>query len=211
MKREEIDFPPEHQALRDDVSLLGAMIGELLREQCGGALFERVETARSAAIDRRVGEDDGSALLAQCRIDDADEASAFVRAFSAWFRMVNLAEQVHRIRRRREYLAAGEGVQPDSLADVFEKLAGEGHGWEAIRWRIDVLRIEPVFTDHPTEATRRSVLEKEQRMAGYLIERLDPSLPRNVAKRLIDRVRMEQTIAWQTAEQSHTRPTVADE
>lgn len=211
MKREEIDFPPEHQALRDDVSLLGAMIGELLREQCGEELFQRVETARSAAIDRRVGEDDGSALLEQCRIDDADEASAFVRAFAAWFRMVNLAEQVHRIRRRREYLAAGEGVQPDSLADVFEKLADAGHDWESIRSRLDGLLIEPVFTAHPTEATRRSVLEKEQRMAGYLIERLDPSLPRNVSKRLIDRVRMEQTIAWQTAEQSRTRPTVADE
>ncbi len=211
MKRQDIDFPPEHQALRDDVSLLGAMIGELLREQCGDELFERVETSRSAAIARRVGEDDGSSLLEQCRIADAGEASAFVRAFAAWFRMVNLAEQVHRIRRRREYKAAGEGVQPDSLADVFEKLAGEGKDWEDVRACLDDLLVEPVFTAHPTEATRRSVLEKEQRMARYLVERLDPGLSENAANRLIDRVRMEQTIAWQTAEQSRTRPSVADE
>jgi phosphoenolpyruvate carboxylase len=211
MKRQDIDFPAEHQPLRDDVSLLGGMIGELLREQCGDALFERVETSRSAAIARRVGEDDGTSLLEQCRIDDAAEASAFVRAFAAWFRMVNLAEQVHRIRRRREYMAAGEGVQPDSLADVFEKLAGEGNDWETVRSRLDDLLVEPVFTAHPTEATRRSVLEKEQRMARYLVERLDPGLSENAANRLIDRVRMEQTIAWQTAEQSRTRPSVADE
>ncbi len=211
MKRHEIDFPPEHQPLRDDVSLLGGMIGELLREQCGDALFERVETARSAAIARRVGDDDGSELLAQCRIDEAAEASAFVRAFAAWFRMVNLAEQVHRIRRRREYMAAGEGVQPDSLSDVFEKLADEGRDWETVREALADLLVEPVFTAHPTEATRRSILEKEQRMASYLVERLDPGLSENAARRLIDRVRMEQTVAWQTAEQSRSRPSVADE
>jgi phosphoenolpyruvate carboxylase len=211
MKRQEIDFPSEHQPLRDDVSLLGAMIGELLREQCGDALFERVETARAAAIARRVGDDDGSELLAQCRIDDAGEASAFVRSFAAWFRMVNLAEQVHRIRRRREYMAAGEGVQPESLADVFEKLATDGQDWETVRTMLAGLLVEPVFTAHPTEATRRSILEKEQRMARYLVERLDPGLSENAANRLVDRVRMEQTIAWQTAEQSRSRPSVADE
>ncbi|QKK02995.1 MAG: phosphoenolpyruvate carboxylase [Pseudomonadota bacterium] len=211
MKRQDIDFPPEHRPLRDDVSLLGGMIGELLREQCGDGLFERVETARSAAIARRTGEDDGSALLAQCRIDDAGQADAFVRAFAAWFRMVNLAEQVHRIRRRREYMAAGEGAQPDSLADVFEQLSDQGHDWETVRSRLGELLIEPVFTAHPTEATRRSILEKEQRMATYLVERLDPGLSENAANRLVDRVRMEQTIAWQTAEQSRSRPTVADE
>ncbi|MDZ7790411.1 MAG: phosphoenolpyruvate carboxylase [Xanthomonadales bacterium] len=211
MKRQEIDFPPEHQPLRDDVSLLGALIGDLLREQCGDALFERVETARAAAIARRVGENDGSELLSQCRIEDAGEASEFVRAFAAWFRMVNLAEQVHRIRRRREYMAAGEGVQPDSLSDVFEKLAGEGRDWETVRETLADLLVEPVFTAHPTEATRRSILEKEQRMASYLVERLDPGLSENASNRLIDRVRMEQTIAWQTAEQSRSRPTVADE
>ncbi len=211
MKRQEIDFPSEHQPLRDDVSLLGGMIGELLREQCGDALFERVETARSAAIARRVGEDDGSQLMSQSRIEDAVEASSFVRAFAAWFRMVNLAEQVHRIRRRREYMAAGEGVQPDSLSDVFEKLANEGQDWETVRERLAELLVEPVFTAHPTEATRRSILEKEQRMARYLVERLDPGLSENASNRLVDRVRMEQTIAWQTAEQSRSRPTVADE
>ncbi len=211
MKRDQIDFPPRHEPLREDVSLLGALVGELLREQCGETLFQRVEDARSAAIDRRTGQGTTADLLDLCRIDDPAVASDFVRGFSAWFRMVNLAEQVHRIRRRREYQAEGAGIQPESLADVFSRLREAGTGWEAVRELFDELLIEPVFTAHPTEATRRSVLEKEQRMARYLVQRLDPGLPANEVNRLIDRVRMEQTIAWQTAEQSQQRPTVADE
>ena len=211
MKRDQIDFPPQHEALREDVSLLGGMVGELLKEQCGEALFERVESARSAAIDRRTGDADGESLRTLCRFNDYRQASDFVRAFTTWFRMVNLAEQIHRIRRRREYRAEGEIVQPESLADVFRKLADDGMSWEDASELLDELMIEPVFTAHPTEATRRSILEKEQRMAAYLVQRLDPTLPEREVDRLVDRVRMEATIAWQTAEQSHVRPTVADE
>jgi len=211
MKRDQIDFPARHEALRDDVSLLGGLIGELLREQCGEVLFERVELARSAAIDRRSGKGSRQVLADMCRFDDAAFAIDFVRGFTAWFRAVNLAEQVHRIRRRREYRRAEAGLQPDSLADVFRQLKDAGHDWRVVEKLLADVLIEPVFTAHPTEATRRSILEKEQRMARYLVQRMDPSLPANEAQRLIDRVQMEQTIAWQTAEQSHTRPTVADE
>jgi phosphoenolpyruvate carboxylase len=211
MKRDQIDFPARHEPLRDDVSLLGGLVGELLREQCGETLFERVEAARSAAIQRRTGAEEGHRLDELCRFEDSEQAQDFVRGFAAWFRMVNLAEQVHRIRRRRQYQAEQAGHQPDSLADVLGRLAAEGLAWEELEALLGQMLIEPVFTAHPTEATRRSVLEKEQRMARYLIQRLDPSLPRAEVDRLIDRVRMEQTIAWQTAEQSHERPTVADE
>ncbi|TVQ36801.1 MAG: phosphoenolpyruvate carboxylase [Wenzhouxiangella sp.] len=211
MKREQIDFPPQHEPLRDDVSLLGGLVGDLLKEQCGQSLFDRVEAARAAAIERRAGDDERSDLEALCKFEDWSEATDFVRGFAAWFRMVNLAEQVHRIRRRRQYQAEGAGAQPDSLADVMVRLKQSGLGWEELSRELEKLLVEPVFTAHPTEATRRSILEKEQRMARYLVQRLDPSLPANEVKRLVDRVGMEQTIAWQTAEQSHERPTVADE
>ncbi len=211
MKRERIDFPPQHEALRDDVSLLGGLVGELLREQCGERLFNRVEEARQTAIERRAGEAPTSALQPLCQFEDPADASAFARAFASWFRMVNLAEQIHRIRRRRDYQSEEKGFQPDSLADALASLKDAGLSWEDIAGFLPELMIEPVFTAHPTEATRRSILEKEQRMARYLVQRLDPSMPPQEAQRLIDRVRMEMTIAWQTAEQSHARPTVADE
>ena len=211
MRRDQIDFPARHEPLREDVSILGSLVGDLLREQCGEKLFMRVESARSAAIDRRLGQETGDQLETLCRFDEFDQASDFVRGFAAWFRMVNLAEQVHRIRRRRQYQAEGAGFQPESLVDVLNQLRQAGYSWQDVEPVLDKLLIEPVFTAHPTEATRRSILEKEQRMAGYLIQRLDPDLPVGEVNRLIDRVRMEQTIAWQTAEQSRSRPTVADE
>jgi len=211
MKRDQIDFPTRHEPLRVDVSLLGSMVGELLLEQCGEAVFERIEAARSAAIDRRSGNGSAESLETLACLENPAQATDFVRGFAAWFRMVNLAEQVHRIRRRRQYQAEDAGIQPESLADALTQLRASGVEWETVRSRLDKFLIEPVFTAHPTEATRRSVLEKEQRMARYLIQRLDPDMPKAEADRLLDRVRMEQTISWQTAEQSHERPSVADE
>ena len=211
MKRDQIDFPPRHEPLREDVSLLGKMVGELLLEQCGEDVFSRIETARSAAIDRRSTGQSADQLKQLSRIESPSQATDFVRGFAAWFRMVNLAEQVHRIRRRRQYQAEEAGIQPESLADALAQLKDNNVDWATIRGQLDDFLIEPVFTAHPTEATRRSVLEKEQRMARYLIQRLDPDMPKAESDRLLDRVRMEQTIAWQTAEQSKERPSVADE
>ena len=210
MQREQIDFPPEHAPLREDVGALGAMVGELLREQCGQALFTRVESARAVAIDRRGGAADGAALERACAFGDAGAALDFVRGFAAWFRMVNLAEQVHRIRRQRAW-DAGPDPQPEGLQAVFTALSERGVSWSDLEPVLADLLIEPVLTAHPTEATRRSILEKEQRMAQYLVQRFDASQPAGVLGRLIDRVRMELTIAWQTAEQAAVRPTVADE
>jgi phosphoenolpyruvate carboxylase len=210
MKREQIDFPAEHAPLREDVGALGAMVGELLEEQCGSALFARVESARAAAIDRRTGSGDGNALERACAFDDVDAARDFVRGFAAWFRMVNLAEQVHRIRRQRAWDAGAE-PQPEGLEAVFAALRERGAAWSDVEEVLAGVLVEPVLTAHPTEATRRSILEKEQRMAQYLVQRFDTGQPRRVLERLIDRVRMELTIAWQTAEQAAVRPTVADE
>jgi len=210
MKREEIDFPAEHDPLRDDVGELGSMVGDLLREQCGERLFMRVETARAAAIDRRNGATGSDALGNQCRFDEPTQALDFVRGFAAWFRMVNLAEQVHRIRRQRAW-ATGKEPQPESLEAVLRGLRDDGLDFDEFEPMLADLLIEPVLTAHPTEATRRSILEKEQRMAEYLVQRFDTTQSARTLHRLIDRVRMELTIAWQTAEQSAVRPTVADE
>lgn len=210
MKREQIDFPPEHDALRRDVGLLGAVVGELLREQCGEALFQRVEQARSAAIARRNQEAEGERLQPLCCFGDVSQTADFVRGFAIWFRMVNLAEQVHRIRRQRDW-ARSERPQPDGLEAAIKELRDAGMSRTSLLDALTTTCIEPVLTAHPTEATRRSILEKEQRMARYLIQRFDTSLDARTDQRLIDRVRMELTIAWQTAEQVEHRPSVADE
>jgi phosphoenolpyruvate carboxylase len=103
-KRTDIHFPPKHEALREDVHALGELVGEMLREQGGERLLETVEQDRVLAIRRREGDPDAAAALTvRVRGRPPGEARDLVRAFSTWFQMVNLAEKVHRIRRRREY------------------------------------------------------------------------------------------------------------
>ena len=209
MSRREIDFPERHAALRDEVSELGARVGEMLVEQCGQELFDRVEAARRAAIRRREGADSDIAGL--CSGLDAETARLLARGFAAWFRVVNLAEQVHRIRRRRDWQASETRPQPDSLVDVREGLERDGWNGADLRRRLGGIWMGLVFTAHPTEATRRSILEREQAIARLLVERLDSSLPPAERQRIADRIRTEMTVAWQTEEQPGVRPSVADE
>ncbi|MEY2852920.1 MAG: hypothetical protein RL030_52, partial [Pseudomonadota bacterium] len=119
MDRNQIKFPPKHLALREDVHQLGALVGEILREQGGDELFDQVEGDRIAAIARRNG-DAAAAQSLEVTVAGRPPAAAreLVRAFSTWFQTVNLAERVHRIRRRREYfLADGGKPQPGGVQD----------------------------------------------------------------------------------------------
>jgi phosphoenolpyruvate carboxylase len=211
MTRRDIRFEPKDEPLRQDVHLFGALVGDVIREQGGDPLFAAVEGARRAAIARREGEADGEARLLDAVCDRTPaEADALVRAFSTYFKVVNLVEQVHRIRRRRDYLRQG-AVQPESLADAFRRLRDAGFDADAVRTLCARLRVEPVLTAHPSEATRRTILVKLQRIARALVDRLDPSLTPDESHAAIARIRSEVTVMWQTEEQPSERPTVMDE
>ncbi|MEZ5330833.1 MAG: phosphoenolpyruvate carboxylase [Thermoanaerobaculia bacterium] len=211
----DVELNAKDEPLRHDVRELGALVGEMLVEQGGPELFERVESARRLAIRRRQGDAAAGAELARdLAALDAVGAGELVRAFAAYFRVVNLAEKVHRIRRRRSYLRVEDGPpQPESLLDVLARLRAERPELSAsdLQELLDGLRVEPVFTAHPTEATPRVLLEKEQRIARSLVERLDPSLTVPERRAIDARLRAEVTTAWQTRELSAERPTVADE
>ena len=98
---------PHDAPLREDVSRIGAMVGQMLAEQRGEAFFERVEAVRTSAIRRR-REDEPVALLDRALSGmQPDEAEALARAFATYFQAVNIAERVHRIRRRRDYQPSG--------------------------------------------------------------------------------------------------------
>jgi phosphoenolpyruvate carboxylase len=207
----EVEFGPTDEALREDVGRLGRMVGELLVEQEGDAFFARVEAARKAAIERRERDEPMHALLAQLQGLDAGIADALCRAFATYFQVVNIAERVHRVRRRREYEIAGAAPQPDGLHDVLLRLRDAGVGVDELSAMIARLDIEPVFTAHPTEASRRALLEKEQDILRALIA--DLGATRTPRERATDwaRLRMALTASWQTADISRLRPTVADE
>jgi phosphoenolpyruvate carboxylase len=212
MYRQNIQFPAKDAPLREDVHALGALVGEILLEQCGEVRFDQVEGDRVAAIRRREGDEGGAeALLARARGRDPAEARDLVRAFSTWFQVVNLAEKVHRIRRRREYLNNSAQPQPRGIGDALLRLAREGRSLGDVRGLLEHICIYPVFTGHPTESTRRTILRKQQRIAELLLDRLDPSMTPGERRATWEQIRTELTSGWQTEEHPRERLTVADE
>ena len=215
--RREIRFADKDAPLRDDVRTLGALVGDVIREQGGDALFRRVESARVAAIRRRELQGEATSeeeLQAVVRGLAPRDAGELVHGFATYFEVVNLAERIHRIRRRRDHLR-GEGTgaapQEGSLEDTLQRLAAARLGPDDARQLLARLLFEPVFTAHPTEATRRTLLEKQQTIGRLLVRRLDPSLTPSEERATLGRIREEITIAWQTEAQFTQRPTVLDE
>lgn len=212
MPRKDISFTAKDTALRDDVHALGALVGEVLRDQGGDELFAEVEGDRQLAIRRR--DDDGSAgieLKVRSETRAPEQAEDLIRAFTTWFQMVNMAEKVHRVRRRRAYFNDSSKPQPGGLTDCFQRLQQRGHTLDQTVELLGRLSIEPVFTAHPTESTRRTLLRQQQRIARLLLSRLDPSLPPAERRLTLDRLRTELSTGWQTADNSREKLTVADE
>lgn len=207
----EVDFLPQDEGLRADVSRLGALVGDVLAEQEGEAFFTRVERLRRAAIRRREADAPMDELARSLEGLEPELAQTLTRAFSTYFQVVNLAEQVHRIRRRRDYQRRDAGPQPEGLEASLAALRDAGVAADAVAAMLAALDVEPVFTAHPTEAVRRSLLEKEQEMARCLIAGFDAARPRVEREREAARLRMALTAGWQTSEASPERPSVQDE
>lgn len=212
MHRHDIQFPPKDAALREDVHALGALVGEIVREQGGTELFELVEGDRVAAIRRREGEPEGAIELT-IRAQGRSPAVAhdLVRAFSTWFEAVNLAEKVHRIRRRRQYLLSDSAPQPQGVRECLLKLKQQGFTLAQTIELIGGLRIGPIFSAHPSESTRRTLLRKQQHIAQLLFERMNPTLSAQEQATVWSRIRTEITTVWQTEEHPRQQLTVADE
>ena len=205
------DFLPHDGPLREDVHRLGAMVGRMLAEQGGEGFFQRVEQVRTASIRRRRegrAVDDLAESLAGL---EAEEAEALARAFAAYFQAVNTAERVHRIRRRRDYQREGGAPQPESLLAVLQRLKAQGASADELLEWLYKLKVEPVFTAHPTEAIRRSLLEKEQAIVRALVDNFDPTRTPQERKEDDDRIFTALSAGWQTAEASPIRPSVQDE
>jgi len=211
-KRQNIEFDEKDTGLRRDVHDLGAIVGELLREQGGDALFDVVESARRTAIDRREGDQKaGQHLEALVHSLSPLTARNFIRAFSTYFQVVNTAEQVHRIRRRRDYLKDSSARQPGGIEETIFRLKESGLDLHAVQDLLESLHIEPVFTADNIEPTRRTILRKQQNIVRRLVEIQNPALTPQETKACFESIRSDITTIWQTEEHPHEIRTVFDE
>jgi phosphoenolpyruvate carboxylase len=207
--------------LRRDVRSLGMLLGEVLREQAGDELFAEVEALRQGTIRRRDAEAHGqseeadrnaASALAMVHKLPPEHAILLTRAFAFYFELINLAETNHRKRRRIALrLSGGAGRQRGSLAGTLAEMRRVGiSSNEALDWLKRVLII-PVFTAHPTEVARRTVMFKRRRIGEFLASLDRIPVPEQDLARLEQLVLAEITSLWQTDEVRSRRPTVYDE
>ena len=195
--------------LAREVKLVGALLGQVIVEQEGAELFDLLEQLRRSAIRRRDSANhaplDALPLLGR----SPAELLAVARAFTAYFLLINLAEEKHRVRtlRRRERA----GVLPESIADAIAQLARAKLPTTDLRALLDRLLLRPVLTAHPTEARRRTVLVAQRRLYRLLDRFDDPRLTRRQDRDLRRRLREEMTVLWQTSQGRRQRPTPLDE
>jgi phosphoenolpyruvate carboxylase len=199
-------------ALRRDVRLLGDILGRILVEQEGQQLLDEEEHIRLLARDARAsGESARHDELRRAVSALGPERQALVlRAFGVYFQLVNLAEQHHRLRRRRQY-EHEQRVPRESLAEAVARLVQAGIEAEELERAARGLSLELVLTAHPTEATRRTVLAAHLRLARLLGQLDDASLTPARRRRVEAALAEEVTLLWQTDEIRSRRPHVVDE
>ena len=185
--------------LRADVRKLGDLLGESLVRQEGQELLELVEAVRKAVKDG--GGDD---LLSTLSIEQSVQ---LVRAFSTYFNLANVAEQVHRARVLADARAQGGSWMAKAVDKIAAaqsaKVSGHEFSTEDVNRWVNELMVRPVFTAHPTEAARRSVLNKLGRVAK-LLDQPSTEAQRNQLAETID-------VLWQTDELRVGRPEPLDE
>ena len=195
--------------LRANVRLLGDVLGAVLVEQEGEELLALEERIRGLAREAREA-GDRSELERAIRGLGLEQQSTVLRAFSLFFQLANIAEQHHRLRRRRQYEHEGR-VPRESLAAAVTQLREAGVGDDELLAAASRLELRPVLTAHPTEATRRTILQAHQRLATALRRLDDPELPHSTRRRVDEQIAEEVTVLWQTDEVRSRRPRVVDE
>ena len=196
--------------LRDDVRFLGAALGNTVKSRHGDAFFATVERVRVLAKGARAGNvEDGAALNQLLAGLPVDEATRVARAFAHFLTLANVAEQHHRVRRRTE--ARRQAVpQPGAFDVVLPRVLGAGISAADVVHAARALDVELVFTAHPTEVQRRTLLHLHRRIATALNAR-DGGLADADRATVDEDIRREILVAWESDEVRPERPTPLDE
>ena len=193
--------------LREDVHLLGELLGNTIREQYGDDFLDKIEQIRKGAkADRRGAGDELSTRVNQLQ---ENELLPVARAFNQFLNLANIAEQYQLIHRRDESQPAP--FESRVLPELLARLQSEGHSNESLARQLGRLEIELVLTAHPTEVARRTLIQKYDAIAAQLA--LQDHRDLTTAEREQIRQRLQRLIAeaWHTEEIRRTRPTPVDE
>ena len=198
--------------LRDDINMLGRILGDVIRSAAGEAVFEYIEAIRASTKGIRQGDVGHLAevqdLLRGLPIGVAREVT---RGFGLFLTLANVAEQHHRLRRRRTHECLGDSPQPGSLDATLEHLLAAGVERETLVEALRRQRTELVLTAHPTEITRSTVIQKLNEVSELLRENDRPDLVPFERERVVERLRAIITSLWFTDEIRRDHPTPLDE
>ncbi|WP_139990776.1 phosphoenolpyruvate carboxylase [Paenibacillus paridis] len=200
--------------LRRDVRFLGNILGDVLVHQGGRELLDIVERIReqSKALRAEFVPEIFDQFKGNISSLSPEIRHQVIRAFAIYFQLVNIAEQNHRIRRKRDYeVSAGETVQRGSIESAVQDLKERGISMPDVQEILSNISLELVMTAHPTEATRRAVLDIHKRIAVDVMELDNPTLTYREREKLREKLMNEVLILWQTDELRDRKPTVIDE
>ncbi len=198
--------------LKEDIRLLGRLLGEVIRHQEGETVYEIVETIRQTAVKFRRDTDPqaGAELDKMLKKLTRDQTNSVVRAFSYFSHLANIAEDQHHNRRRRAHLLAGSAPQAGSVAATLSKLDTAGVAGKAVQGFFNDALVSPVLTAHPTEVQRKSILDAGREIARLLALRDLPMTARE-KQRNTQLLHAEIAQLWQTRMLRYSRLTVDDE
>ncbi|SDR60536.1 Phosphoenolpyruvate carboxylase, type 1 [Rhizobiales bacterium GAS191] len=211
--RDTLEEPLKDAPLREDIRLLGRILGDTVRDQEGEAVFDVVERIRQTSIRFHRDGDEPARRELEAILNELspEEALRIVRAFSYFSHLANVAEDQHHIRRTRAHQLQGSAPRAGTLAHALERARQAGLGMAELRGFFESAHIRPVLTAHPTEVRRKSTLDREMEIARLLGERDLIQQTAEEKQASEEALRLAVLTLWQTSLLRRKRLTVLDE
>jgi len=205
--------PLSDKELRARVRLFGNLLGQVIRSKAGEHVFNSVEVLRRGYISLRNREDPARRRRIANVVEnlDPDTLSNVVRSFSTYFSLVNIAEESFQHRQRRRLLRIGGPLWKGSFDETLREFRTRGISLAELGTLMQQMMYVPVFTAHPTEAKRRTIMEAQRRIYNISEELNDPRLGRTERDSIRKKLEAEIQVLWQTDEVRVHRPRVSDE
>jgi phosphoenolpyruvate carboxylase len=204
----------EHdQPLRDDIRLLGRLLGETIRDQEGQSIFDIVEHMRTMSVRFHRDDDQIARQELEALLDDfsPEQVPRLVRAATYFSHLANIAEDQHHIRRTRAHTLGGSSPRLGTMAYALARATKAGVGAADLRGFFNAALVSPVLTAHPTEVRRKSIMTLEMAIAALLDKRDRMQLTHEEEKEVEERLRCAVMTLWQTNLLRGSKLTVLDE